>query len=383
MVEPDPESSSTLILKTVKELLLLKFFVDKYQRGYKWQPRQVEDLLRDIDEFDPCKGFYCLQPVVVKLHGAEKREWELIDGQQRITTIYMILTYLRHERFHIDYQTRNSSAEFLDAHLKDLRDYHSWRDFVEKNKKLNNVDNYHFYAAFKAIGEWFQGGDGVRKSEDEIAQWKDKLLNHTKVIWYVANVGDQATAGQNSIDIFMRINSGKIRLTNAELIKALLLHSAAVNGDRAGELRQLEMAHQWDAIECQLQRNEFWYFLAGGAEKDAKATRIEFVFDLICGKRTAKNNDDEFYAFNYYSKKLNESEDKGSQAQELWREVRQCYNRLLGWYENYDLYHLAGFIIARKIKPVESLWKMAKDQGKLAYCLISMRIRLIEQGFPF
>lgn len=40
-------------LKSVNELLGMKFFVPSYQRGYRWTERQVKDLLDDLNEFKP------------------------------------------------------------------------------------------------------------------------------------------------------------------------------------------------------------------------------------------------------------------------------------------------------------------------------------------
>ena len=92
-------------LKSVCNLLGLKFFIPSYQRGYRWNDQQVEDLLNDINDFKPDSvnnsdegTWYCLQPLVVKKvkrsdsHCDEANEednwYEVIDGQQRLTTIY-------------------------------------------------------------------------------------------------------------------------------------------------------------------------------------------------------------------------------------------------------------------------------------------------------
>ena len=92
---------NSLELKAIAKLDGRNFFVDSYQRGYKWKPQQVEALLNDIDEFEPkdVNEFYCLQPVVIKRkpiqhEGKETVFWELIDGQQRMTTIFIILSHL-------------------------------------------------------------------------------------------------------------------------------------------------------------------------------------------------------------------------------------------------------------------------------------------------
>lgn len=89
-------------LKSLSELLRMKFFIPNYQRGYRWTEQQVKDLLSDIWEFSKKKKqeyeFYCLQPLVVKLMSEEVKhkcnlnsndEWyEVIDGQQRLYNKY-------------------------------------------------------------------------------------------------------------------------------------------------------------------------------------------------------------------------------------------------------------------------------------------------------
>ena len=89
---------NNLTLKTVNELCLSKFYIPSYQRGYRWNKYEVLDLLNDIAEFQPRlvgdtdeKTWYCLQPVVVKDNNGV---FEVIDGQQRLTTIYLLLHIL-------------------------------------------------------------------------------------------------------------------------------------------------------------------------------------------------------------------------------------------------------------------------------------------------
>ena len=65
-------------LKSVSELLGMKFFIPSYQRGYRWTEQQVMDLLNDIWEFSQKKTseFYCLQPLVVK-----RKDDDLLSSQ--------------------------------------------------------------------------------------------------------------------------------------------------------------------------------------------------------------------------------------------------------------------------------------------------------------
>ena len=89
-------------LKAIAELLdgNHHFYIPSYQRGYRWDQKQVEDLLKDISDFasKSKKGdFYCLQPIVIKSKkwkvkdGIDIEGWEVIDGQQRLSSLLLIL----------------------------------------------------------------------------------------------------------------------------------------------------------------------------------------------------------------------------------------------------------------------------------------------------
>lgn len=100
--------TTTSILKplAIQDIHDKQFFIPHYQRGYRWTKTQVKQLLDDIEQFTPtylnargALSFYCLQPVVVKamdtaekqLHNLEGEWYEVIDGQQRLTTIFLII----------------------------------------------------------------------------------------------------------------------------------------------------------------------------------------------------------------------------------------------------------------------------------------------------
>jgi len=133
-------AENQIILKTITELLGLNFYIPEYQRGYRWTKNNVLQLLNDIWEYrkepNNRNTFYCLQPVVVRktqwkdIAGESITGYELIDGQQRLTTIHRILTFILLERynkieltsrgyqsnlFSIYYKTRLESKTFLES----------------------------------------------------------------------------------------------------------------------------------------------------------------------------------------------------------------------------------------------------------------------------
>ena len=234
-------------LKTVNELSNYSFFVPAYQRGYRWTSLEVLDLLNDIDEFEPReikdsdeKTWYCLQPIVIK--GKSENEYEVIDGQQRLTTTYLILYYLnqdfvesrRDKLFSIDCETRKMSKEYLANPEK------------ENNE---NIDFYFIHEAYKTIETWFSTKEENPSFDKN--HYRSKFKFSTKVIWYETNEDDP-------IKVFTRLNIGKISLTNAELIKALFLNSSnfQTDNEKRMHLRQLEIANEWDNIENALQNDK-------------------------------------------------------------------------------------------------------------------------------
>jgi uncharacterized protein with ParB-like and HNH nuclease domain len=323
-------NTSQLLVKPINDLLGEKFFVPSYQRGYRWTPIQVKELLNDIWDFHRKPGklpeeFYCLQPIVVTYHNGE---WELIDGQQRLTTIFLILQYLkpflmslRKESYSIRYQTRKESENFL----QDVN--------VKLSLEDDNIDYYHFCQAYKTIDEWFKSKDGaVQFHFLTTLTNNDEAGMNVKVIWY--EVGSEV----NAIDIFTRINIGKIPLNNAELIRALFLRKG--NFDKPGgaktSLKQLQIGTEWDIIENTLQQDAFWFFIYEG--KKEYSTRIEYIFDLMKKK---KEDDEDYFTFHEFNKQFEEVKD----IDKIWLEIKRFFQTFKDWFNNDDFYHLIGYLI--------------------------------------
>lgn len=352
-------------LKSVEELLGMKFFIPSYQRGYRWTEQQVTELLNDISEFDNSKdGFYCLQPLVVKkrehnilskikteaqsiddVEKLLKGEWEVIDGQQRLTTIFIILSCMKKEGLYsLEYETRKDSATFLEN--------------IEDSQKEENIDYYHIARAKDVVQAWL--------SKNQANALAEKLLSNVRFIWY-------ESVDEDPIKVFTRLNIGKISLTNAELIKALFLNRSnfiTPNNEQA-RLRQQEIASEWDKIEYELQDDEFWLFLHN--EGYDRPTRIDFIFDLICQQdslrlekeKTAAIGTDEYKTFRYFYEYFKR---KDSNITLCWREVKTYYQVFKEWYDDLQLYHYVGYLIAQadeklNVATLMQEWKKGQDKN--------------------
>lgn len=333
------EVNSKLILKPVTELLSEKFFIPSYQRGYRWDDRQVTNLLDDIWSFrlssenESKESFYCLQPIVVS---RKNNEWEVLDGQQRLTTIYIILEYLKEglgflgkHNFSIRYQTRPDSEIFLKN--------------IDFKKCEENIDYFHICQAHATISNWFKGKDGtVKINLLTTLLGDDESGKNVKVIWY--DVSDENTSDNFAIDIFTRLNIGKIPLTNAELVKALFLQKGNFHENNA-TLKQLQIASEWDNIEKTLQNNAFWYFVYNPENPIKYDNRIEYIFDLMKGKT---KDDEVYYTFYEFQKDYTASrKEKNSppDIDRLWLTIKRYFLSFEEWHNDKQLYHLIGFLI--------------------------------------
>ena len=380
--------SEKLKLKSIYELLCNeegkaeRFFIPSYQRGYRWTRRQVKELLEDIWEFtskEKKKGeFYCLQPVVVKKSLNPNYDWDIIDGQQRLTTLYILLKYssmiverMVNNFYKIGYETRENSGDFLLKHLESIDD--------------SNIDFFHMSNAYETIKEFFSN-DGTKEYplissllfRPDIKENKD-LSNNIRVIWYEV---EDSIDYKNDIEIFTRINMGKIPLTNAELIKALLIQGYGnQNNEEIKKNKQFELATEWDFIEYSLQNDDFWYFI--NKEKSEKATRIEFIFELISKKYSEDNKEKfselidldksksidsyyEFHIINHYLQNDNRSNEKNELTiyEKLWNEVKNDFRILNEWYEDREFFHKIGFLAIYSDKTILNFIDSYIEKGK-------------------
>lgn len=310
-----------------------KFFIPAYQRGYRWEKEHVQMLLKDIWENKDQN--YSLQPVVVKK--LEDDTYELIDGQQRTTTLYLILKYMKQAlplleiNFSLTYQTREKSATFLDS--------------LDENLKNDNIDFYHIYNAYKAIEEWFKdekSGSLTAKASKLSILFEENV----KVIWY------EVDGKVNATDLFTRLNIGKIPLTNAELVKALFLSKD--NG--ITHEKQLEISTTWDTIEKDLQNNKLWFFLTNQSPKHF-ATRIELVFNLMAKKKIDEK--ETFYTFYYFIDQIKNQDS----SLKVWQDILSYFLILKEWFEKRNIYHKVGYLVAIG-KPLQDIIQEAQGKTK-------------------
>lgn len=351
------------------------FYIKDYQRGYRWEEQQVKSLLDDLLEFnhDNHTLKYCMQPLVVKkaernavahtrtlseliTPDAVKSEetessncdsaWELIDGQQRLTTTLLVL---------------NCCYEALKK--PPAPPYQIYYQLIR------NIDEYYINHAKKVIDDWFDSFGS--KSDDIRSEIRGKINSDIQFIWY------KVESNANSVEIFTKLNIGKIPLTNAELFKAQLLNPDRIDKkDREKEVKEnvtlASIAFEWDKIEQSLRDNDFWSFISN--EMLDAETRIDYLLRLYAIQIKYEGEIDSaiqeadglfpFLAINSYIRKHKMDSNSIACNETIWKEIVSIHDRLKSWYTNNKLYHYIGFLIATGKSGIKVITELVKDTDK-------------------
>lgn len=350
-----------------------KFLIKDYQRGYRWTKIEVEDLLNDINGIENNEE-YCLQPLIVrkidktgdekyfqKLEDVLKEErsdgfknfengstiYELIDGQQRLTTIWLILNFFKKSKYKIYYSNHRP------------------------------IDNEFINQANETIINWINN-----LNKEDKAAFLSKLTEKAYFIWYEfkgTNNGDKVFSAEEE---FRNVNAGKIPLTNAELFKAMLLNDEIIkqsSGNIDFNKRDIyKMAFDWDNLEQKLSEPNFWNFISGKECDDS--AHLDYLFELEAyqirnkyfaniGRKTKSNklvpvknfidslsSSLDKFSFLTVRKYLEyrACEDGGdkkisirfSDIRKEWENIKNLYNTLYKYFSDNELYNYLGFLVA-------------------------------------
>ena len=360
----------------MKSLIKLRdgrtFYVPAYQRGYRWNEEQVKDLLDDLYSFASGKNekqFYCLQPIIVKKISKDSAQWktivgnhpqinqekdmyEVVDGQQRLTTLYILLQYI------IEHTTDEEDKEdelktMYSLIYETRRDFSAYLQAIGIQTNFNNIDEKHAFNAFQCIKNWIENKKtpNLKASNirSKLATFRcqdnetEESCGSLQVVWYEIN------ENKDVIREFLTINNGKIQLTEAELIKALFLQKRNLEDDNL-EISQGNIALEWERIENALHQDDFWYFLSN--ENKIPSNRIELLLRLNKGVfETDKNK-----LFRSYYEIFSGKESLTEIVKKEWKSVVSVFRTLEDWYIDPIKYNLIGFL-THAGTPLQEIYK--------------------------
>lgn len=263
-----------LVVSDIKKTL---FVIPYYQRGYRWTANNVKQLLSDLFIFAQNEeSEYCLQPIVLQrisdseytgvLNG-EESVIRVVDGQQRLTTIAIVLYKLGIETtWDIYYNTEKKRlSEILPEILKE-------------HPNLISINDYFRKEVSDAIDEWLLKKKENKPDDFLKSVFQSKEEKKIAFLEYAIGTSGEVNSEKEGHNAFLRLNDGKTPLTSSELVKAKYM----VNGNGLTDQQKMEISKEWELIEDSLQNDRFWLMFNAKGLEDTP-TRIDLLFTLVLG----------------------------------------------------------------------------------------------------
>lgn len=199
------------------------FNIPEYQRGYKWSAQSITRLLDDINSFETngdSEKFYCLQNITI-VYNEKNREYNVVDGQQRITTLTILLSYLDCYdliRNKLRYSIRDDTRSFIEEYIyqnkkEEWMSWNSdWDSFLKSKPECDFQDIFYIFTAYNTIATWF-------KSHDPNA-FLGKLLHNVDIIVNQPKTKDETK-------LFANLNGDKVSLDGADIVRAMIVTHVA------------------------------------------------------------------------------------------------------------------------------------------------------------
>lgn len=324
--------------KVIREIFNMWYCIPDYQRAYVWDTDQVRDLLDDtISAYRENKeAQYFLGSMVLKINEKSENnvsytEYELLDGQQRITTVFLILACMRDmltdypqyqqslsgfvyqaedailqqpERMRIIFNIRSDVRDFVNEYIKPL---HGTCDDALLKEKMQakdvNISIRNMSNAMLVAHEFLE------ENKSEIIGYLSYFLNKVLMI-YVAT-----EELQDAFQLFTVLNNRGVKLSSSDILKAENLKELSA-ADRTS------WATRWEEMET--------YF---GEDFDKFLSHIRTI--LVKKKQTTTLLK-EFDEFVYSNQEYDRTQKKYVPRTPILRRGRDTFELLYSYYHTYQ-----------------------------------------------
>ena len=323
------------------------YHIPLYQRGYKWTDKQVEKLLDDINNFSGETGkFYCVQNITL----VPKKDYlSVVDGQQRLTTMTLILSALQEKDLVKDKlkfpenTIREKTNKFLndfilDSHnVKDLE----WEDFVSSEPDFDHQDIFYIHNAYRTIYKWLKENLTI----EEIEKFKSKLLYDVKfIINYIE--------GNQEEKIFSNLNSKRIYLDGSDLVRAILITRVTIEeSKKESDIKNIVRVNERRVrIGWEIDNINYWWSLSEIKKYFNPWMKLPVKGDVDFNYTTHPIN----MLLNLFLESEGHSElsleviESYSSAIHLYKKITKLNSTLIDWYDDKEIYHYLGFLFAQK-----------------------------------
>jgi len=254
-----------LELKAEEKSILALFTGDKnqyvippYQRPYSWDEEQCRELFEDLKRAfeDEKTSSYFLGNIVIASSNENKNRLEVIDGQQRLTTLTLLLKALlffdttnkklRNSIWELDDRTDEPKEQRLETMVFQDKDSKFLKesldiDFDNTDCKLTKKDNQYkknicfFYTELKKL------------PSSILIEFVDFLLYDVSILPIQTQGENREIARENALKIFETINNRGLPLSDSDIFKAKLFSMAL------SEHESDKFIERWSTLyeECQ------------------------------------------------------------------------------------------------------------------------------------
>lgn len=314
------------------------FLIPSYQRGYKWRPRDVKYLIHDLIEYVGDKPYYMQSLVVAEKDG----KFIIVDGQQRLTTFFLIwrrLTSLGYFKDHpfeelscfsLEYEKRTASTTYLTINgSTEASDTPDVRNFKKAEAQVDEIVN--------------------DLSKEQIKHLENNFFEKATFLWYVLEDPEEGPK------TFERLNGKRIALTDIELCKVFLLSDSCTSSAQRNE-----RASAWQSMEYRLQDDQFYAFVAKDFSDSHDKSRMSILLDIVLSK--LRDEESQYLDYPLYNRLKADSSGK----ENVWRKIVNTFHRMEQLYDNPLYYNLVGFLITSKISNLREIIEdvVSPDFGK-------------------
>jgi hypothetical protein len=307
----------------IKEVFKQWYCIPNYQRPYVWEKDQIIDLLDDIYiacDKDKESDYFLGSLVLKETKNKDYIEYDVLDGQQRLTTLFLLTAVIRDltdneqrqntchesifqkgnpddnipERLRLIFEIRNDVKEFIDEYIKQENGTASITSIkIEDLAQNKSVDKsvYNMANAILYMREYLQ--EKIQKNANFLDKFFPFFRNKVILIYVASQNLDDA------FRMFTVLNNRGIKLRNADILKADNL-SLVKEKDK-----QQEYAKNWEKIENYF-GDEFDNFLSHlqsilTKQKASLTLLKEFENNIFAKNKLTKGND--FFNFVHKYKK--------------------------------------------------------------------------------
>lgn len=376
----------------------VQFVIPDYQRGYKWTIADVRKLLEDISAFSVGGGleYYCLQNLTLVCSSREPNQRKVVDGQQRLTTTSIIISYLDYckksganpdigdlpllmrdngSSLFFGDRKKETTQPFFEEKILQGRIWEKVEDGIIKDKVwlsseydaqtinrlhdlfgkwlkcnpntyYNHSDIFHMFCAAMTVAAFFE-----KQGKSALRDFATKFLDEVRFLHNIVEENASNPGGGTGVleaEVFSKINGFRVPLDCADLLRAIFITDAVDKTTLGGGITEREVRLNEARVKLGLEIDEMsaWWqeeqhqkyfsmFVPNNEQNDAFDTLrypINILYSLFSAANGAK------------SIKLEWFEHYDGGISKLYSEIRHFHSVLRDWYEDIKLYHYAGFL---------------------------------------